>query len=139
MKNNKVPGFIAAAAAILLAGCTAGPEQGSVKIVSIKPAKDAVIRVDDRLDVEVTVEYTLKSKKGGISLVIQNEDSTGADRHIASDRLDLAAGSGTVTLKKSVIVPQTTKIGIFTPITVGGVYKKTSILDHRRYKVEPKK
>lgn len=140
MKNNKVPGFIAAAAAaMLLAGCTAGPEQGSVKIVSIKPAKDAVIRVDDRLDVEVTVEYTLKREKGGISLVIQNEDSTGADRHIASERLDLSAGSGTVTLKKSVIVPQTTKIGIFTPITVGGVYKKTSILDHRRYKVEPKK
>jgi outer membrane lipoprotein SlyB len=139
MKNNKVPGFIAAAAAILLAGCTAGTEQGSVRIVSIKPAADAVIRVDDRLDVEVAVEYTLKSEKGGISLVIQNEDATGADRHIASERLDLSAGSGTVTLKKSIIVPQTTKIGVFTPVYTGGVYKKTSIVDHRRYKVEPKK
>lgn len=139
MKNNKVAGFIAAAAAIMLAGCTSGPGQGSVEIVSVKPAKDAVIRVDDRLDVEVTVKYTLKSGNGKLSLVIQNEDASGVDRFIDSERYDLAAGSGTVTMKKSFIVPQTTKIGIFTPIYVGGLYKKTSIVDHRRYKVEPKK
>jgi hypothetical protein len=140
MKNDKVTGFIAAAAAaMLLAGCTSGPEQGSVKIVSIKPAKDAVIRVDDRLDVDVAVEYTLKSGKGTLSLVIQNEDASGADRFIDSERYDLTAGSGTLTLKKSIIVPQTTKIGVFTPIYIGGIYKKTTIVDHQRYKVEPKK
>ncbi|HBE89432.1 MAG TPA: hypothetical protein DDW67_09880 [Elusimicrobia bacterium] len=139
MKSKKVKGFVAAAAAIMLAGCTAGPDQGSVKIVSIKPAKDAVIRVDDRLDVEVTLEYTLKGESGQLSLLIQNEDAAGGDMFIASERHELAAGSGTLTLKKSIIVPQTTKIGVHTPIFVGGVYKKTSITDHRRYKVEPKK
>ncbi len=125
--------------AVLLAGCTAGPEHGSVKIVSIKPAENAVIRVDDRLDVEAVVEYTLKSGKGNISLVIQNEDAAGIDRHIDSERYELSAGSGTLTMKKSLIVPQTTKIGVFTPIYIGGIYKKTSIVDHQRYRVEPKK
>lgn len=137
MKNNNIIGLIAIA--MLLAGCTAGPEQGSVKILSIKPAKDAVIRVDDRLDVEVAVEYTLKAAKGQLSLVIQNEDASGVERFIDSERYDLTSGSGTLTLKKSIIVPQTTKIGVFTPIYIGGIYKKTSIVDHQRYNVGPKK
>jgi hypothetical protein len=126
-------------AVAFFAGCTAGPEQGSVKIVSIKPDQNSTIRVDDRMDVEVTVEYTLKSGKGEISLLIQNENAPVAGRHIDSAEQEVTATSGTITLKKSVIVPETTKIGVYTPMYLGGVYKKTLIVDSKTYKVVPKK
>lgn len=125
-------------AALFVAGCTAGPEQGSVKIVSIKPDQNSTIRVDDRMDVEVTVEYTLKSR-GRISLLIQNEAASGIGRHIDSSDQELAAGNGTLTLKKSVIVPETTNIGAYALLQLGGIYKKTKIVDSRTYKVVPKK
>ncbi len=124
------------AAALFLAACTAGPEQGAVKILSIKPDINTVLHVNNRLDVEVTVEYTLKSEPGEISLVIQNETASGGDRFIASVKQELAAGSGTLTLKKSVIVPETTMIGVYTPISPGGLYKKTSIVDSKNFKVD---
>lgn len=140
MRNLKNIGLVSVVmGAIFLSGCTAGPEQGSVKILGIKPDQNSIIRVNDRLDVEVTVEYNLKSDKGRISLLIQNEDAKEAGRHIGSSEQDLVAGSGKLILKKSIIVPETTKIGIHTPIYIGGMHSKTSIVDSLSYKISPKK
>lgn len=140
MKNLKNIGLVSVAiGAIFLSGCVAGPEQGSVKIRAIKPDQNSIIRVNDRLDVEVTVEYDLKSDKGRISLLIQNDDAKEAGRHIGSSEQELTAGSGTLILKQSIIVPETTKIGVYTPISVGGRHSKTSIVDSRTFTVSPKK
>lgn len=140
MKNLKNIGLVSVVmSSIFLSGCIAGPEQGSVKILSIKPDQNSIIRVNDRLDVEVTVEYNLKSDKGQISLLIQNDDAKEAGRHIGASEQELVASSGTLILKQSIIVPETTKIGVYTPIYVGGRHTKTSIVDSRTFTVSPKK
>ena len=129
--------------AILLAvGCTAcqprgaavdAASAGSVRITRIVPDISTTLRVGDRVDFEVVTEYTLSAESGTLALVVQT-----ADNSVLANRLEvLSKGTGTVSLKTSIVVPETTSIAIFTPLAAQG-QTATSIVDTRAIKVIPK-
>ena len=134
MKNYRNIGFVAALAAVMsFAGCTA-KSGGTVKIVSISPEAYATVRVGDKVDLKVEVEYTLTKKTGMISLVVQKDDNSS----LGSVTENVKEGSGRVTLKHTFTVPQTRTVIVFVPMDLEG-YNKTMIVDSRTYNIAPKK
>ncbi len=127
-------GFVAALfAAAAFAGCTA-ENAGTVKIVSISPEPYATVRVGDKVELKVEVEYTLKKKSGDIALVVQKEDtsSLGSVSEIVKE------GSGRITLRHVFIVPETRIVTVFVPMNFKG-YGTTKVVDSRTYNIAPRK
>ena len=81
-------------------------------------------------EIQVKVKYSLVELSGEVSLVIQNGET-----FLANSMEVVSQGEGTVTLKKSILVPQTNNIQIFTPLSVNGGTSATNIVDTRFFKV----
>ncbi|MCX5786403.1 MAG: hypothetical protein NTX59_12015 [Elusimicrobia bacterium] len=136
MKKNQNSGLaVIALAGIMgvLAGCS-GFGSNKVKIISISPDINTLLEAGKSLDIEVAVKYTLKQENGAIELVIQAGDNSS----IASIVEPVKKGSGKLTLKKTITVPKTNAISVFTPLTVSGE-NMTEIVDSRVFKVITKK
>jgi len=109
---------------------TIGP---SIQITHISPESSSRVHVGDRVDLEVTASYTQAAESGSITLVVQAADGS----TIANHWEVVARGSGTVTLKTSFVVPETSSIGVFMPLSAEG-QGVTSTVDARTYIVEAK-
>jgi hypothetical protein len=111
----------------------AAPAGSAVRITRIVPDVSTALRVGDHVDLEVVAEYTLSAESGTLALVVQT-----ADNSVLANRLEVVArGSGAVSLKTSIVIPQTTSIAIFTPLAAQG-QTATSTVDTRAIKVSPK-
>jgi hypothetical protein len=133
---------IAFALAAVAVGCgeqrsTAPPVSGaardSVRITSILPAPEQPLRVGATVKFEVQLEYNLTSSaSGSVTLVIQQGES--GLMPLANETTVIQNGQGTATLRKELVVPETTAIQVFTPLTgQGGT--STSVVDTRVYRV----
>jgi hypothetical protein len=96
------------------------------------PAPEQPLRVGATVKFEVQVEYNLTSSaSGSITLVIQRGES--GHMPLANETTVIQKGKGTATLRTELVVPETTAIQIFTPLTgQGGT--STSVVDTRVYR-----
>ena len=128
--------------AVVAVGCgepqsTAPPVSGaardSVRITSILPAPEQPLRVGAAVTFEVQVEYNLTSSaSGSVTLVIQQGES--GHMPLANETTVIQNGKGTVKLRKEMVVPETTAIQVFTPLTGQGG-SSTNVVDNRVYRV----
>ena len=111
----------------------AAPAGSDIRITRTVPEVSTTLRAGDRVDVEVVVEYTLNAESGTVALVVQS-----ADNSVLANQLEvLSKGSGTVSLKTTIVVPETNSIVIYTPLAAQG-QRSTSTVDTRAFKVIPK-
>ncbi|MDD5209465.1 MAG: hypothetical protein PHV36_08765 [Elusimicrobiales bacterium] len=132
-KHGNIAYAAALAAVMSLAGCTA-KSGGTVHIASLSPEAYATVRVGDKVDLKVEVDYTLEKKTGTISLVVQKDDNSS----LGSVTEKVKEGSGRVTLKHTFTVPETRTVTVFVPMDLEG-YNKTMIVDSRTYNIAPRK
>lgn len=108
----------------------------SIKIISISPDTSEPLNVGDTVDIEVEIEYAVDGLPATVGLNIQKGEMTGSgfDSVIASKTEVITQNRGTITLKQTVKVPNTSSIQIFTPVMSEG---DTTIrtVDMRSYKV----
>jgi hypothetical protein len=105
--------------------------KNEIEIISTSLKADKILKVGEKVTISVTVNYKLKEDNGEISMLVQNAD----DKPIANVTELVKKGSGKMTLKKSIIVPETKFIRVFTPLSAKGEMK-TSIVDSRTFKVK---
>jgi hypothetical protein len=121
--------------AVLLGGCDhssapSAPGGSFVKIVSVSPDTGTVLKVGDKVKVQVEVSYALSSDGGTVSLVVQAANNAS----LAHNMEVLQKGSGKATLSAEFVVPDSNAVQIFTPLNAQG-QTSTSTVDHRAYKV----
>jgi len=134
MNNYRKIGLVAMLLAVAsFAGCTA-ESGGTVKIVSISPEPYTTVRVGDKVELKMDVDYTLKKTSADITLVVQKEDNSS----LGSVKEAVKEGSGRVTLKHAFQVPETRIVTAYVSMSYGG-YKATRIVESRTYNIAPKK
>jgi len=107
----------------------------SVKILSVSPDVNTPLRVGSSVDISVEVEYSLKQENGSIALVLQRGDSNPSMSSTLGNVVEpIQKGTGKLTLKANITVPSTNSIQVFTPLSVLGESKTTTV-DMRVYKV----
>ncbi len=134
--KNKIGGLAAvffAGVLAVLAGCSLMSEN-KVKIVSISPDINVELSAGAKIDIEVALEYNLKQDNGSINLVIQDAQNT----PVGSILEPIKKGAGKLTLKRTITVPKTSALAIFTPLKPEGE-TETTVVDSRVYKVVAKK
>src|SRR5713101_7344671 len=112
---------IASLAAALSAACqrtdvsaSAAPTGSFVKIANISPDTSVPLRAGDQ--VKVQVDYSLTSNAGTVNLVIQAADHSS----LAHNMEVLQKGTGKVTLVAEFVVPHSSAVQIFTPLSAQG-------------------
>ncbi len=114
---------------------TEGKKENYVKIREIQPDLSLPLEVGSDITFEVNVEYYLNEDSATIDLVIQKAEHSGsAASYLGGDTEIISPGSGVVTLKTTIKIPETKAIQIFTPLTLQG-QNSSSIVDSRFYKV----
>lgn len=111
--------------------------RNSVKIISISPEITKPLYVGDTVNFEVKADYKITKAPATLGLVIQKGEMTAEDIMnvvIASSTEVLNDMEGSVTLKQSIVVPDTRAVQIFTPIIISG-QDMTSIADMKTYQV----
>lgn len=125
------------AATLLLMGCQQGsfgdaaPGASSVSISSISPLPGKCLKVGDRVEFGVDISYHLDADSGTVSLVVQSADG----KPISSNMEVVTRGSGHVTLRTEIQVPNTNAIQVFTPLNAQGQISTTTA-DMRSFRVE---
>ena len=137
MRRRELFNVAIVAVAWAVAGCqrtgpeaTAAPGGSSVQIARISPDPSSPLQAGDRVNLEVSVNYTLNAGSGVITLVVQSADNS----TIANYSEVVTKGSGTVALKSSFAVPETNSVLVFTPLSAQG-QSSTSTVDARAFKV----
>ena len=115
------------------AAVAAGPAEASVRITRIAPDAGSPLRVGEEVALVAEVEYRLASGSATVTLVVQG----GRGERVGTQHVEVVQkGAGTVSLKSSFKVPETTAIVVYTPLNLQG-QGATSIVDSRAYKVVP--
>ena len=109
--------------------------ENSVKILEIEPDPLVPLKSGSEVHFKVKLEYTIIENSATITLLIQKgEYSGGIDVVVGSTTQVLTKGKGTITLEKTVTVPSTNVIQVFTPLGIPG-QTSTTIVDRKFYKV----
>jgi len=108
----------------------AAPEGTNVRIVSLSPSNSTALEVGDTVQLKVEVEYTFTANNGNLALVVQATDNT----LLAQDMEIVLKGNEKTIFEVTFEVPNTKSIAVFTPISVEG-QMKTSTVDMKAYKV----
>jgi hypothetical protein len=131
---------------VLLASCSGQQRQGSpkaadasadaVKILSLSPDVATAFHPGQNVSFSVDLEYSLATAQSGtITLVIQRGEQQ--YEPLANETRVIQKGSGKLSFKKQLTVPETSAILLFTPLTVQGG-TSTSVVDTRAYAVAPR-
>ena len=106
-----------------------------VKILKIEPDPSVPLKVGSEIHFKVTIEYAVKDDSAMVTLVIQKgEYSNSPDVLVGSVSEVVSKGKGTVTLEKTVNIPDTKALQVFTPLAIPG-QTQTLIVDMKFYKV----
>jgi hypothetical protein len=106
-----------------------------VKILKIEPDPSVPLKVGSEIHFKVKIEYEVRDDSAMISLIIQKgEYSNSPDTLVGSVNDVLSKGKGNITLEKTVKIPDTMALQIFTPLLIPGK-TQTSIVDMKFYKV----
>lgn len=122
-------------AALFLGACdqrasSSAPRGSFVKIVSVSPDTSSALKAGDKVKVQVEVSYALTSDRGTVSLVVQGANNAS----LAHSRQVIQKGSGKAMLSAEFVVPDSSAVQIFTPLSAQG-QTSTSTVAHRAYKV----
>jgi hypothetical protein len=106
-----------------------------VKILKIEPNPSVPLKSGSEVHFKVNIEYKVTDDSATVNLLIQKgEYSGGIDTVVGSTMQVLTKGKGTVTLEKTVTVPNTNVLQVFTPLMIPG-QTSTTIVDMKYYKV----
>ena len=112
-----------------------GSEGNKIKIMSISPDINTPLQVGNSYEISVDVEYSLKQDNGSITLVLQRGDAVPTvSSSLGNVTEPIKKGSGRLTLKAKISVPNTNSIVVFTPLSVSGESQSTTV-DMRVFKV----
>ncbi len=94
-------GLVLAFVGVVFFGACSVFSSNDIKIISISPSTDKVLNPGDKMDISVTVKYTLKEDRGRITLVTQ-KDGKGLEVSLGNITEPIKKGSGKITLKDSI-------------------------------------
>ena len=109
--------------------------ENSVSITRITPDPTTALTIGRTVTFEVEIAYTLSDDSGDLNLVLQRAERDGIEAHLGGTRHVVSKGAGSVTLKKSIVVPDTQTVYLFTPLAASQSTSTTTV-DSRSYKVE---
>jgi glucan biosynthesis protein len=102
-----------------------------VRIMKLAPDPATPLRVGDKVKLEVEVNYALTTADSGtLAVVVQAAD----DRNLAQNAAAIRKGAGKAALGVEFVVPQTSAVRVFTPLSPQG-QSATSTVALRTYKV----
>jgi hypothetical protein len=109
----------------------AGPQVDRIRIVSISPSPDKSLHVGDTVDFEIRLDYDLAST----DLAELDVRFGGASRFLAQDDRVVSKGSGSVTIKRRIVIPPGTEGALSAR---AGFSPPATATDTRRYTIIPK-
>lgn len=106
-----------------------------VKILEIEPDPSVPLKIGSEIHFKAKVEYKVKEDSAIVNLLIQKGKYSGSlDTIVGSVQEVLTQGKGSVILGKTVKIPNTKALQVFTPLLIPG-QTQTSIVDMKFYKV----
>lgn len=134
---NKKILLSAVCCALALAGCERG-EKGSIRILSLSPEPTVALKVGEKVDLKVEVEYTLNKSAGRVGLSVQPGD--GIPNIAKQDKdVQLKRGSGKAEITAMFVVPDSEEVVVNVPLYEGAGATRTEVVAQRTYNVIRKK
>ena len=107
----------------------------SIKILEIDPATSTQLKSGSEIHFKVKLEYTVTDDSAVVNMTFQKgEDSGSLDSVIGNTMQVLSKGKGTIIMEKTVMIPDTNVLQVFTPLMIPGQTKTTTV-DVKVYKV----
>jgi hypothetical protein len=121
---------------VLLAGCSPGTDKGGeVKIVSITPSAGSERIVGEKVEIVAVIEYSLAGTSGKVDLIVETADGKSVGTGSAPEIVDRSGEI--VTLRRTIIVPETTALRVFAVMRSGSSSDSPGSVDAIRYSVVP--
>ena len=113
--------------------CYAG--NSSIKILEIDPKSSTPLKSGSKIHFKVKLEYDIVDDSAVVNLIFQKgEDSGSFDSVVGSTMQVISKGKGTLKMEKTVKVPDTNALQVFTPLMIPGQTQTTTV-DMKVYKV----
>ena len=129
--------LIGAFALAPLGGCERAPSRtpplpGSyVRIAKLSPDATVPLKVGEKVSLQIEIDYALtKADTGAVMVVVQTADN----KSLGQKAQAIAKGVGKATLAVDFVVPQTSAVKVFAPLSEEG-QTSTSTVALRTYKV----
>jgi len=121
--------------AISLMATNAFAGSSSIKILEIDPSPSKSLKVGSEIHFKVKLEYNVSEDSAVANLIFQKgEDSGSFDSVIGNTMQVINKGKGTITLEKTITVPDIKVLQVFTPLMIPGQTQTTTV-DMKAYKV----
>ena len=105
-----------------------------VRIVKLSPDASRPLKVGDKVSLQVQLDYALtKADTGAVMVVVQTADN----QNLVQKAQAVRKGVGKATLVVDFVVPQTSAVKVFTPLSEQGQTSTTTVA-LRTYKVVEK-
>ena len=102
-----------------------------VRIMKLAPDPATPLKVGDKVKLQVEVNYALTTAATGtLALVVQAADN----KHLAQNAATVQKGAGKAALGVEFVVPQTSSVRVFTPLSPAG-QAATATVALRTYQV----
>ena len=102
-----------------------------VRIAKLSPDATRPLKVGDKVNLQVQLEYALtKADTGAVMVVVQTADN----QNLVQKAQAVRKGIGKATLAVEFVVPQTSAVKVFTPLSEQGQTSTTTVA-LRTYKV----
>jgi hypothetical protein len=125
--------FIVLAISLMATNAFAG--SSSIKILEIDPSPSKSLKVGSEIHFKVKLEYNVGEDSAVANLIFQKgEDSGSFDSVIGNTMQVINKGKGTITLEKTITVPDIKVLQVFTPLMIPGQTQTTTV-DMKVYKV----
>ncbi len=123
-----------------LGGCEPAPSKppklpaSYVRIAKLSPDAGRPLKVGEKVNLQVELDYALtKADTGAVMVVVQTVDN----QNLAQKAQAVTKGVGKATLAVDFVVPQTSALKVFTPLSEQGQTSTTTVA-LRTYKVMDK-
>ena len=120
-----------------LAGCEPAPSKppklpaSYVRIAKLSPDAASPLKVGEKVNLQVELDYALtKADAGAVMVVVQTADN----QNLVQQAQAVRKGVGKATLAVDFVVPQTSALKVFTPLSEQGKSSTTTVA-LRTYKV----
>lgn len=120
-----------------LAGCEPAPSKrpklpaSYVRIAKLSPDATKPLKVGEKVNLQVQLDYALtKADAGAVMVVVQTADN----QNLVQQAQAVRKGVGKATLAVDFVVPQTSALKVFTPLSEQGQSSTTTVA-LRTYKV----
>ena len=123
-----------------LGGCERAPSKppklpaSYVRIAKLSPDATLPLKVGEKVNLQVQLDYALtKADTGALMVVVQSAEN----QNLVQKAQSVTKGVGKATLAVDFVVPQTSAVKVFAPLSEQGQSSTTTVA-LRTYKVVPK-